>query len=84
MQLWPLMTAQRLFRLQTKSRPNLFIFDTMMPQPDGYRLCGLIRANPIYQHTPILIITALDYSNSKAASFGADDYLTKPFDLDES
>jgi len=66
-----------------KVRPNLFIFDMMMPQPDGYRLCGLIRANPVYQHTPILIITALDYSNSKAASFGADDYLTKPFDLDE-
>ena len=58
-------------------RPDLFIFDIMMPQPDGYKLCRN------FAQTPILIITALEDSNSKATAFGANDYLTKPFDLDE-
>jgi DNA-binding response OmpR family regulator len=64
-------------------QPDLFILDIMMPQPDGYRLCRLLRAIPAFSRTPILIISALDKSNSRASSFGADDYLTKPFDLDE-
>ncbi len=63
--------------------PELFILDIMMPQPDGYKLCGLLRAIPAFSRTPILIISAVDKSNSKATSFGANDYLTKPFDLDE-
>ena len=63
-------------------RPDLFILDIMMPQPDGYKLCRLLRAITEFIHTPILIITALDQSNSRASSFGADEYLTKPFDLD--
>ena len=63
--------------------PDLFILDIMMPHPDGYTLCKLLRADPGFANTPILIITALDNSNSKATTFGATDYLTKPFDLDE-
>lgn len=64
-------------------RPDLFIFDIMMPQPDGYKLCTIFRADPKFAGTPILIITALEESNSKATAFGANDFLTKPFDLDE-
>ncbi|MBI5352526.1 MAG: response regulator transcription factor [Chloroflexi bacterium] len=64
-------------------RPDLFILDIMMPQPDGFKLCTLLRAIPDFAKTPILIITSLDLSNSKASAFGADDYLAKPFDLDD-
>jgi two-component system sensor histidine kinase/response regulator len=63
--------------------PDLFILDLMMPPPDGFELCRMIRADPNFSQTPILIITAMDISNSKATSFGANDYLTKPFNLDE-
>lgn len=63
--------------------PDLFILDIMMPQPDGYKLCTLFRADPKFARTPILIITALEDSNSKATAFGANDFLAKPFDLDE-
>ncbi|MBI5823038.1 MAG: response regulator transcription factor [Chloroflexi bacterium] len=63
--------------------PDLFILDIMMPPPDGFTLTQMLRADRDFARTPILIITALDNSNSKAATFGADDYLTKPFDLDE-
>jgi two-component system alkaline phosphatase synthesis response regulator PhoP len=64
-------------------RPDLFILDLMMPPPDGFELCTMLRANPNFFQTPILIITAMDISNSKATSFGANDYLAKPFNLDE-
>lgn len=63
--------------------PDLFILDLMMPAPDGFELCRQLRADPDFAQTPILIITAMDISNSKATSFGANDYLSKPFNLDE-
>jgi DNA-binding response OmpR family regulator len=63
--------------------PDLFILDIMMPPPDGFTLCRMLRADPKFTQTPILIITALDNSNSKATAFGADDYLVKPFNFDE-
>ncbi|HMU70354.1 MAG TPA: response regulator [Chitinophagales bacterium] len=63
--------------------PDLFILDIMMPHPDGFTLCRMLRADPKFAGTPILIITALDNSNSKATTFGANDYLAKPFNLDE-
>lgn len=64
-------------------KPDLIILDIMMPFPDGFTLCRMLRDDPKYTKTPILIITALDNSNSKAATFGANDYLAKPFNLDE-
>ena len=63
--------------------PDLFIIDLMMPPPDGFELCRQLRADPRFVRTPILIITAMDISNSRATSFGANDYLAKPFNLDE-
>ena len=63
--------------------PDLFILDLMMPPPDGFELCRMLRSDPNFAHAPILIITAMDISNSSATSFGANDYLTKPFNLDE-
>jgi len=64
-------------------QPDLFILDLMMPPPDGFELCRLLRADPAFAQSPILIITAMDISNSSATSFGANDYLAKPFNLDE-
>jgi len=63
------------------TNPDLFILDLMMPEPDGFKLCRMLRADPRYKRTPILIITALDNTDSKivAMGAGANDYLTKPF-----
>jgi DNA-binding response OmpR family regulator len=63
--------------------PDLFILDLMMPPPDGFTLCSMLRADPNFAQTPILIITAMDISNSRATALGANDYLAKPFNLDE-
>ena len=65
--------------------PDLFILDLMMPEPNGFELCRALRANPNFIHTPIVIITAMDDSDSKAIAIvaGANDYITKPFRPDE-
>jgi len=61
--------------------PDIFLLDLMMPQPDGFRLCRMLREIPQFIHTPIIIVTALDDSDSRAVAFGAGatDYITKPF-----
>ena len=65
--------------------PDLFILDLMMPEPNGFELCRMLRANPNFSQTPIVIITAMDDSDSKAIAFlaGANDYIMKPFRPDE-
>ena len=65
--------------------PDIFVIDLMMPELDGFQLCRLIRTDPLFKHTPILIITALTDADSKMAamSVGANDYLAKPFHIDE-
>ena len=65
--------------------PDLFILDLMMPPPDGFKLCRLLRKEPKFAHTPIIIITALNDNDSKVVAYGAgaNDYLTKPFHIDE-
>ena len=64
---------------------SLFILDLMMPDPDGFKLCRLLRKEPEFKNTPIIIVTALNDTDSRivAIGAGANDYLTKPFRLDE-
>ena len=66
-------------------KPDLFVIDLMMPDIDGFQLCRTIRADPVFSSTPIIIVTALTDVDSKmiAADAGANDYLTKPFHIDE-
>ena len=65
--------------------PDLFLLDLMMPEPDGFRLCRMVRAEPKFFLTPIIIVTALDDSDSRVVAFGAgaNDYVTKPFNINE-
>lgn len=62
-------------------RPDLFLLDLMMPDPDGFKLCRILRADPSFLSTPIIIVTALDDNDSRVVAFGAgaNDYITKPF-----
>jgi len=66
-------------------KPSLFILDLMMPDPDGFKLCRMLRKEPEFKNTPIIIVTALNDTDSRivAIGAGANDYLTKPFRLDE-
>ena len=63
--------------------PDLVIADVMMPVMDGWELTQLLRDS--YPRLPIMLVTARDSLEDKRTGFtaGADDYLTKPIDLDE-
>lgn len=65
--------------------PDAFLLDLMMPEPDGFKLCRMLRANPKFISTPIIIVTALDDTDSRIVAFGAgaNDYLVKPFHIQE-
>jgi len=65
-----------------KNRPNLIILDLMLPQIDGESVLKIIRNQ---SKVPIIVLTAIQ-SKSKTVDLlndGANDYLTKPFDIDE-
>ena len=69
--------------LAYKDRPDLVILDLMLPKIDGYQVCQDLRAK--YPKIPILMLTAKDEVSDrvKGLTLGADDYLVKPFALEE-
>jgi DNA-binding response OmpR family regulator len=77
--------SEKTIETANEFHPDLFILDLMMPDPDGFKLCRMLRAMPQYRRTPILITTALNDMDSKlvAMGAGANDYLVKPFHIDE-
>ncbi len=68
-----------------RRRPDLVILDVIMPGMDGYAVSREMRRDPLLQDLPILFLTAKVKDEDKIAGFmaGADDYMTKPFNLDE-
>ena len=64
---------------------DMVILDVIMPGMDGYTVCREMRADPILKNIPILFLTAKIKDEDKITGFlaGADDYLTKPFNVDE-
>jgi DNA-binding response OmpR family regulator len=73
--------------LQTARRnhPDLLVLDVLMPGMDGYEVCRQIRKDPILEELPVLFLTAKGKEEDRIMGLraGADDYLSKPFNLDE-
>lgn len=66
-----------------KMLPDLVVSDIMMPEMDGFELCQLLKSTYETSHIPIILLTALTEKTEqvKGLGLGADDYLTKPFDM---
>lgn len=66
-------------------KPDIIITDVMMPDVDGYEVTRILRREPQFAATPILVLTAQSGLQDKIKSFevGADDHLTKPFEAAE-
>jgi len=73
------------FALAQQELPSLILLDVMMPDVDGYTVAQRIRQHKDTKDIPILMLTALGMLQNKVQGFdsGVDDYLVKPFELDE-
>src|SRR5512136_927234 len=65
--------------------PHVVVLDIMLPDIDGYEVCSRMRTNLRTSHIPIIFLTQRDERSDKIAGLelGADDYITKPFDIEE-
>jgi two-component system, cell cycle response regulator len=63
-----------------RTKPDIVLLDVMMPGIDGIEVCRRIKSDPLTQHIPIIMVTALDQPEDKIRGLeaGADDFLTKP------
>jgi two-component system phosphate regulon response regulator PhoB len=66
-------------------RPHLFVLDIMMPDLDGHKICRLLRADRALQSVPIIFLSARNQIDDRirGLELGADDYLAKPFEIQE-
>ena len=62
-------------------QPDLIFVDIMMPRLDGYQVCALIKANPKFSKTPVIMLSSKDgvFDKARGRMVGSEDYLTKPF-----
>jgi PleD family two-component response regulator len=65
--------------------PHLIVLDIMLPGIDGYEVCRILRTQTRTSHIPIIFLTQRDERSDKlqGLELGADDYITKPFDIEE-
>jgi len=71
--------------LTRQKMPNVIVLDIMLPDIDGYEVCRRLRTNLRTSHIPIIFLTQKDDRSDKihGLELGADDYITKPFDVEE-
>lgn len=80
-QVYAFETAEEALRLMERQKPDLSIFDWMLPGMDGMEAIRKLRGDRNWNGMPIILLTAKDKEYDKVAGLdgGADDYITKPF-----
>jgi two-component system, OmpR family, response regulator len=68
-----------------RAMPDLVVLDYQMGNPDGFQVCRHLKNSPRFGHLPVMILTGQNTLETRLAGFdaGADDYLAKPFVLEE-
>ena len=71
--------------LAKQAMPDLVLSDVMMPKMNGYDLCKQLKSDAQTSHIPVVLLTAKSAQSEKleGLSLGADDYISKPFDVSE-
>ncbi|MDA1354355.1 MAG: response regulator [bacterium] len=77
--------GEQAIELAHKERPDIILTDIIMPKKDGFEVCRSVRNTKDIAHTPIVMLSAMGDEYNKINGFeeGADDYITKPFDVEE-
>ncbi|NWF52064.1 MAG: response regulator [Nitrospirae bacterium] len=70
--------------LARTENPDLILLDIMLPKLDGYKVCRLLKFDEKYKNIPIIMLTARAQEKDKIIGLetGANEYVTKPFDMD--
>ncbi len=65
-------------------QPHVVFCDILMPRLDGYQTCALIKKNPKFSATPVIMLSSKDglFDRARGRMVGSDEYLTKPFTKD--
>ena len=68
-----------------RENPDLILLDIMLPKINGYKISRLLKFDESYKHIPIIMLTARAQKNDieLGEKTGADEYVTKPFEMDE-
>ena len=85
---YQVVTAENGFEALSKiarHKPDLIFVDIMMPRLDGYQTTAIIKNNPQFQKTPVIMLTSKDglFDKARGRVVGSDLYLTKPFTREE-
>jgi putative two-component system response regulator len=78
---FPLPSAEKLFSILEKIKPDLILLDIEMPEMDGYEAIRKLKANPAFANIPVIFLTSKQDEGSELEGFdlGAVDYMSKPF-----
>jgi len=77
--------GQEALRLVEQYQPHLIVTDIAMPEMDGYELIKRVRARPVFRLLPVIFLTAHTSTKERIRGYqlGCDNYLPKPFELEE-
>ena len=77
--------GEEALNLAKSELPGLMILDVMLPKINGYKICRLLKFDAKYKNIPILMVTARSQDEDKAIGqeTGADEYITKPFEIND-
>lgn len=83
----PLYTSKRSLEITKREKPDVILLDVMMPDKDGYEVCKELRSDKETRNIPVILFTAKtdqkEYIKTGSKSVGADDYILKPFEVDD-
>lgn len=79
------LTGNEAIKLAVEQQPMVIILDIMLPDMNGYDVCRHLRSDPRTKNIPIIFLTQKDDRRDRldGLELGADDYITKPFDVEE-
>jgi DNA-binding response OmpR family regulator len=76
-------TVSKFMSGYAKTNPDLCLLDVMLPDGSGLELCNELKNNTLYKHIPIIIMTANAGIERMKDDCLADDFISKPFDIDD-